>query len=73
MFLVTTYNSFSHIVNYIAQTTDSLYPFEGELALIVNYFVYLVGLTRAPSIKDYKRQFLIAAVCYSLNYALYLF
>lgn len=34
--------------------------------------VYLLGLTRAASIRDYKKQFLIAAVCYTSNYALYL-
>ena len=34
--------------------------------------VYLLGLTRAASIRDYKKQFLIAAACYTSNYALYL-
>ena len=34
--------------------------------------VYLLGLTRAASIRNYKKQFLIAAVCYTSNYALYL-
>ncbi len=40
--------------------------------LILNYAVYLIGLTRAPTIRNYKRQFQIAAICYSVNYALYL-
>lgn len=73
LMLVTTYSSFSHIVSYIAEKSDQLYPFEGELALITNYVFYLLGLTRATAIRNFKRQFQIAAICYSLNYALYLF
>jgi hypothetical protein len=33
----------------------------------------LIGLTRATSFYKFKRLFLIAAVCYSFNYALYIF
>ena len=42
------------------------------MVLILNYLVYLIGLSRAPAIRNYKRQFQIAAICYSTNYALYL-
>jgi MFS family permease len=59
-------------VSYIAEHSDKIYAFEGEVALILNYVVYLLGLSRAPSIRNFKRQFLIAAICYSTNYALYL-
>lgn len=73
LMLATTYASFSHIVNYITEHSDTLYSFEGEVALIVNYLVYLIGLSRASAIHNYKRQFQIAALCYAANYALYLF
>lgn len=72
MMLVTTYSSFSHIVSYIAEHSDDLYTFEGEVVLILNYAVYLIGLTRAPAIRHFKKQFQIAALCYATNYALYL-
>lgn len=73
MSLVTTYASFSNIVSYISEHSDQLYPFEGEVALIINYLVYMLSLSRASAIRNYKRQFQIAALCYSANYALYLF
>lgn len=69
---MTTYSSFSHIATYITEHDSNRYHFEGEVSLIVNYVVYLLGLTRAASIRNYKKQFLIAAVCYTCNYALYL-
>lgn len=72
LLLVTTYSSFSHIATYISEHDTNRYHFEGEVSLIVNYVVYLVGLTRAASIRNFKKQFLIAAICYSSNYALYL-
>ena len=33
--------------------------------------VYLIGLVKATTITNFKKQFLIAAICYSVNYALY--
>jgi hypothetical protein len=72
LLLVTTYSSFSHIATYITEHDSNRYHFEGEVSLIVNYVVYLIGLTRAASITNFKKQFLIAAICYSSNYALYL-
>lgn len=73
LLLVTTYSSFSQIVTFITQHSGTQYSFVGEVSLITNYLVYLIGLTRAPSIVNFKRQFLIAALCYSFNYALYIF
>ena len=33
----------------------------------------MVGLTYAASLKNFKKQFEIAAIAYTLNYALYIF
>ena len=73
LMVVTTYASFSHIVSYITEHSNQLYPFEGSVVLIVNYLVYMLGLSRASVISNYKRQFQIAALCYATNYVLYLF
>lgn len=44
----------------------------GGLSLILNYAVYLIGLTYAASRKNFKRQFEIAAITYTLSYAFYI-
>lgn len=72
MLLTTTYSSFSQIITYITQNADEQFSYTGEVSLIVNYITYLVGLTSAPSLFKFKKLFLLAALCYFFNYALYL-
>jgi hypothetical protein len=57
LLLVTTYISFSNIITFIFEHNSQQFPFIGGLSLILNYFVYLIGLTYAASLKNYKRQF----------------
>lgn len=57
LLLVTTYISFSNIITFIFEHNSQQFPFVGGLSLILNYAVYLVGLTYAASLKNFKRQF----------------
>ena len=73
LLLVTTYISFSNIITFIFDHNSNRFPFIGGLALILNYVVYLLGLTYAASLRNYKRQFEIAAITYTIGYALYIY
>jgi hypothetical protein len=57
LLLVTTYISFSNIITFIFEHDSTQFPFVGGLALILNYTVYLIGLTYAATFSNYKRQF----------------
>lgn len=70
LILVTTYSSFSFIITYIFTHDEEQYTWKGPLTLVVNYFTYFVVLTFTPMIKNEKKMFFLAALSYSLNYAL---
>ena len=38
----------------------------------MNYTVYMIGLTYAATLTNYKKQFEIAAITYTIGYALYI-
>ena len=73
LLLVTTYISFSNIITFIFENKSTRFPFMGGMVLIINYVVYLLGLTYAVSLRNYKRQFEIAAITYTIGYALYIY
>ena len=57
LLLVTTYISFSNIITFIFEHDEDQFSFVGGLSLILNYVVYLLGLTYAASLRNYKKQF----------------
>ena len=68
--LFTTYVSFSYIVTYIYENESSEVKFMGPLILISSFFVFFVTNSFAPGFKiKIKNQLLIAAVSYTINYA----
>ena len=70
LFLTLTYSSFSTIITYIYEHHDG-YEHLGPVLLIANYGTFMLCNILAPFVKiSYKKQLIIGAICYTINYAI---